>query len=267
VVRIGLPTVIVSSIAIDRASRTLRAATYGRGAWDLSIPIPPPLDLSAAALSFSDTVVGIAAASQSITLTNNRRGAIAISSIAASGDYTQTNTCGSSIPAGGSCSVSVIFQPTGADSRPGSVTITMPGTTEAVSLGGKGTITAALSTSASTVTAGQPATLTWASQSVASCTALGGGTGDGWAGAKSPSGSSALTESTAGTYAYLLTCVAGQQSVSSQVKVIDTAPPSNPGGGGSFDYFDLLGMLLTTLYVCRFRTKRELVFSRNMGNK
>src|SRR5207247_7421885 len=34
----GLPNVIVHAIRLDRPSRTLRAATYGRGMWDLSIP-------------------------------------------------------------------------------------------------------------------------------------------------------------------------------------------------------------------------------------
>jgi len=34
----GLPNVIVHSIRLDRPTRTLRAATYGRGMWDLSVP-------------------------------------------------------------------------------------------------------------------------------------------------------------------------------------------------------------------------------------
>jgi photosystem II stability/assembly factor-like uncharacterized protein len=35
---VGLPNVIVHSLRLDRPSRTLRAATYGRGMWDLSVP-------------------------------------------------------------------------------------------------------------------------------------------------------------------------------------------------------------------------------------
>src|ERR1017187_9303879 len=35
----GLPNVIVNSIRLDRPTRILRAATYGRGMWDLAVPI------------------------------------------------------------------------------------------------------------------------------------------------------------------------------------------------------------------------------------
>ena len=35
----GMPRVVVSGIRVHRPTRTLRAGTYGRGAWDLSIPL------------------------------------------------------------------------------------------------------------------------------------------------------------------------------------------------------------------------------------
>ena len=35
----GLPNVIVHAIRLDRPTRTLRTATYGRGMWDLSVPV------------------------------------------------------------------------------------------------------------------------------------------------------------------------------------------------------------------------------------
>jgi photosystem II stability/assembly factor-like uncharacterized protein len=35
----GLPAVIVNSLVLHEPTRTLRAATYGRGAWDLSVPV------------------------------------------------------------------------------------------------------------------------------------------------------------------------------------------------------------------------------------
>ncbi|MBZ5705188.1 MAG: choice-of-anchor D domain-containing protein [Acidobacteriia bacterium] len=47
-----------------------------------------------------------------------------ISSIVASGDYTQTNTCGSSLSAGASCTITVTFRPTLAGVRFGTVSIT-----------------------------------------------------------------------------------------------------------------------------------------------
>lgn len=38
----GLPFPIVTGLTLDRASRTLRAVTYGRGAWDLALGGAPP---------------------------------------------------------------------------------------------------------------------------------------------------------------------------------------------------------------------------------
>ena len=35
----GLPVVIVNSLALHRPTRTLRAATYGRGAWEILVPV------------------------------------------------------------------------------------------------------------------------------------------------------------------------------------------------------------------------------------
>jgi uncharacterized protein (TIGR03437 family) len=62
----GLPRVLVRSLNLHRSSRTLRAATYGRSVWDLSVPLstdtrapridsPSTLTAAADALSFSVT--------------------------------------------------------------------------------------------------------------------------------------------------------------------------------------------------------------------
>src|SRR5262249_49484395 len=37
----GLPTVVVQAVRLHRKARILRAATHGRGMWDLSVPIAP----------------------------------------------------------------------------------------------------------------------------------------------------------------------------------------------------------------------------------
>jgi hypothetical protein len=56
-----------------------------------------------------------------VTLVNNQSTSLAISSIgftgANSGDFAQTNTCGSSVGAGGSCTVSVTFDPAASGAR------------------------------------------------------------------------------------------------------------------------------------------------------
>jgi hypothetical protein len=102
------------------------------------------VSLSKTALTFADRVVGSRSAAQSVTLTNIGAQLLSISSIAVTGtnetDFRQTNTCGSSLPAGASCTISVTFKPTQVGPRTASVTITdnAVGSPQSVALGGTG---------------------------------------------------------------------------------------------------------------------------------
>ncbi len=58
-----------------------------------------------------------------MTLTNTSSTAATVSSVGITGDFAQTNTCGGSIAAGASCTVSVTFRPTASGTRTGSLTI------------------------------------------------------------------------------------------------------------------------------------------------
>lgn len=73
-------------------------------------------------LSFAPQVVGTST-TQSATLTNNGDAALDITSIVASGDYSQTNACPASLPGGSSCTIQVSFTPTAAGPRNGTVTV------------------------------------------------------------------------------------------------------------------------------------------------
>src|SRR5208337_4849137 len=66
---------------------------------------------------------------------------LSITSITVSGDFSQTNTCGSSVAASASCTLSVTFTPTTTGSRSGSVTLSDNASpaTQTVSLTGTGT--------------------------------------------------------------------------------------------------------------------------------
>ena len=79
---------------------------------------------SPASLTFSSQTTGTTAPPQSITLTNTGQSVLTISGVAASGDYSETNTCGTSVAAGASCAITVTFTPTAAGSRNGTITIT-----------------------------------------------------------------------------------------------------------------------------------------------
>ena len=107
-------------------------------------PVYPPypasgVTASPGALSFGSVVTGTTSAAQTVTVSNPTGSAAAVSSIAASGDFSQTSTCGSSIAANGSCTVSVKFAPTATGARTGTLTVNAGGVTNTVSLTGTGT--------------------------------------------------------------------------------------------------------------------------------
>jgi hypothetical protein len=107
-------------------------------------PVYPPypasgVTASPGALSFGSVATGTTSAAQTVTVANPTGSAASVSSISASGDFSQTNTCGSSITAGGSCTVSVKFAPTATGTRTGSLTVNAGGVTSTVSLTGTGT--------------------------------------------------------------------------------------------------------------------------------
>ncbi|MBF9066530.1 choice-of-anchor D domain-containing protein [Streptacidiphilus fuscans] len=103
-------------------------------------PYPPTgVTASPSALGFGSQATGSTSAAQTVTVTNPTSAAASVSSIAATGDFAQTNTCGSSIAANGSCTVSVTFSPTATGSRTGSLTVNAGGVTNTVALSGTGT--------------------------------------------------------------------------------------------------------------------------------
>jgi phospholipase C len=82
------------------------------------------VSLSPSLLSFGSRLVGKASPAKTATLTNDSSSNLTISSIAVSGNYTQTNTCGSGLGPKDSCTFSVTFTPTVTGVRYGSITIT-----------------------------------------------------------------------------------------------------------------------------------------------
>ena len=98
--------------------------------------------LSKTSLTFATQLIGTTSAAQTVTLTNTGAIALTISSIAASGDFAQTNTCGTSVMAGASCTIDVSFKPTAKGARTGTLTITdnAPNSPQTVALTGTGTV-------------------------------------------------------------------------------------------------------------------------------
>lgn len=84
-----------------------------------------PVTLSASGISFGTVFVGNSKNATPVTLTNQMKVALTGISVVASGTgYSQTNTCGTSIAAGATCTITASFAPTGAGAVNGSITIT-----------------------------------------------------------------------------------------------------------------------------------------------
>ena len=98
--------------------------------------------ISPSSLNFGSIAAGTTSASQAITLSNGGSGALSITSIVASGDFSQTNNCGGSLAGGGSCTVNVTFSPRVSGAVSGAVTFTDGVTTspQLVTLSGSGVL-------------------------------------------------------------------------------------------------------------------------------
>jgi hypothetical protein len=99
-----------------------------------------------------------------------------------------------------------------------------------------------LALAAGGATTGEAFTLNWSSTFSNTCTASGGKSGDGWAGARATSGSAAVTESTSGSYTFVMTCGTGSQTAQATAVVTVSAPSSGGGGGGALDYWTLVAL-------------------------
>ncbi len=119
----------------------------------------PAVTLSPTSLTFPTQLVGTASTPQNVTLTNTGVAALTITSIATTGDFSQTNNCGTSVAVNASCTISVTFTPTTINTRTGTVVVTdnAPASPQTVALAGVGTYVSwtPASLSFGTVTIGQ----------------------------------------------------------------------------------------------------------------
>ena len=100
--------------------------------------IAPELSLTSNALVFPPQSVGTSSATMQVTISNPGSGALTISSLPITGDFTQTNACGAPIVPNGTCTVQVTFTPTAQGFRTGTLTINdnVPGSPQMVTLQG-----------------------------------------------------------------------------------------------------------------------------------
>jgi hypothetical protein len=109
-------------LSVSDQFRTQTVALSSTGTAPAGVSLSP-----IAGLTFAATGVGQSSAPQTVTLANQDASALAISGIAATGDFSvpaATNACGSSVAPGGTCTFQVVFSPTAVGARAGTVSVT-----------------------------------------------------------------------------------------------------------------------------------------------
>ena len=134
---------LVLALSVILAAAWQVACGGGTGEID---PLPAPgASIAPGSLAFGNQTINTTSAAQTATLTNMGNAALSIADITVTGtnasDFTQTNTCGSSVAAGSNCTITVTFKPAASGSRTASVSITdnASGSPQTVSLSGTGT--------------------------------------------------------------------------------------------------------------------------------
>jgi hypothetical protein len=143
------------------------SASCGGGAIEnvSTMVTPPAVSLSPLLLNFASQPVGSSSPTQLITLTNIGSALVAISSIGVNGDFAQTNSCGTGLAVGNSCTIAVVFKPTGGGTRSGTLSLSdnAPGSSQTVPLSGTGLLEPAVSLA--------PPSLTFSSHAVGTTSA------------------------------------------------------------------------------------------------
>jgi hypothetical protein len=131
----SLPNAPVTGLAAAAGMATgdgrfgeLRAATYGRGIWQiplLTAGIPgAAMTLTPASLTFAGQAVATASGAQTISVTNSGTASLTVTQVAVSGDFNETDTCvGTPVAPGATCTVQVEFLPTATGTRAGVLTV------------------------------------------------------------------------------------------------------------------------------------------------
>jgi hypothetical protein len=108
------------TVTSDAVSGPITVALSGVGADTMS----STLSASLKAMGFATTKVGVTSEAQSVTISNTGTADATVSSIATTGDFAQTNTCGTSITAGGTCTINITFTPAASGVSSGNLTVT-----------------------------------------------------------------------------------------------------------------------------------------------
>ena len=116
-------------------------------------PAGATLSTNPASLTFGSQALNTTSPAQAVTVSNTGNAAATVTGFTVSGDFLQSNTCGSSIAAGASCTVSVSFRPVASGTRTGTLTITSNATNNPTTVALSGT---GAGSTATNLAAGRP---------------------------------------------------------------------------------------------------------------
>jgi hypothetical protein len=132
----GLPNAPVVELAAGGSLPTgsgsagmLRAATYGRGIWQIPLltaapPVSAQIAVDPNPLNFPAQVLGSASSAKSLTILNSGTAPLVVSSLAITGSFQETDNCaGTTLAVGGSCAAQVVFFATAPGTNTGALTV------------------------------------------------------------------------------------------------------------------------------------------------
>ncbi len=151
------------TVASNATNPSLTVALTGTGV----APGTATLTATPTSLAFGNQTVGSSSAAKTVTMTNTGTASATISAISVSGVYSQTNNCGGSVIAGGSCTVNVTFSPTATGAASGTLTVASNATNPSLTAALTGT---GVTAGTATLTA-SPTSVAFGNQSVGSTSA------------------------------------------------------------------------------------------------
>jgi hypothetical protein len=147
----GATGVRTGTLNVANSSALQTSALSGTG-------VAPAVTFAPTSVTFGNENVGSTSAARAVTLTNSGTATLTISSITLTGtnpgDFAQTNNCGTSVLASGSCTINVTFSPTAAGAQSANISVAdnAAGSPQTVPLTGTGvTATAGISFSPTSI--------------------------------------------------------------------------------------------------------------------
>lgn len=111
----------------DGSTSVLRAATYGRGVWQIGLVTAGTARTTAnatpSAMTFPAQQVQTQSATQTLVVTNTGNITLNTTKVSITGDFAETDSCGQPVTPGDACTVQVTFTPSQTGQRTGTLTV------------------------------------------------------------------------------------------------------------------------------------------------